>query len=56
MTMEGRAEGRHGFCYLGEMLECEAEVKRTVRARVAAAWRKGREDFLIGRQKYPTEE
>ncbi len=27
------------FCYLGDMLDCEAGVERAVRARMAAAWR-----------------
>jgi len=26
------------FCYLGNVLECEAYVGRTVRAKVAAEW------------------
>jgi hypothetical protein len=31
------------FCYLGDVLDCEAGVERAVRARVAAAWRSWRE-------------
>lgn len=27
------------FCYLREVLDCEAGVERAVRARVAAAWK-----------------
>jgi hypothetical protein len=26
------------FCYLGDVLDCEAGLERTVRASVAAAW------------------
>ena len=28
------------FCYLGDVLDCEAGVERAVRARVTATWRK----------------
>ena len=31
------------FCYLGDVLDCEAGVERAVRARVSAAWKKWRE-------------
>ncbi len=31
------------FCYLGDVLDCEAGVARAVRVRVAAAWRRWRE-------------
>ena len=31
------------FCYLGDVLDCEAGVERAVRARVAAAWGRWRE-------------
>ena len=31
------------FCYLGDLLDTEGSVERTVRMRVAAAWRKWRE-------------
>ena len=30
------------FCYLGDMVNCRAGVERSVRARVAAAWERGR--------------
>ena len=28
------------FCYLGDVLDCEAGVERAVRARVTAAWKR----------------
>ena len=31
------------FCFLGDVLDCEAGVERAVRARVTAAWRRWRE-------------
>ena len=31
------------FCYLGDMLACEAGVERAVRTRVTAAWRRWQE-------------
>jgi hypothetical protein len=31
------------FCYLGDMLDSECGVERSVRTRVAAAWKKWRE-------------
>ena len=31
------------FCYLGDLLDSEGSVERSVRMRVAAAWRKWRE-------------
>ncbi len=31
------------FCYLGDVLDCEAGVERAVRARMAAAWRRWHE-------------
>lgn len=31
------------FCYLGDVLDCEAGVERAVRARVAVAWRRWQE-------------
>ena len=39
------------FCYLGDMLDCEAGVERAVRARVAAAWQRWREvaSLLVNR-------
>lgn len=42
-TGGGRLECVDSFCYLGEVLDCEARVERAVRSRVAAAWRKWRE-------------
>ena len=36
-------EGVEQFCYLGDVLDCEAGVERAVRARVTAAWRRWRE-------------
>jgi hypothetical protein len=38
----GLAEVEH-FCYLGDVLHCEAGLERTVRVRVAAAWSSWRE-------------
>ena len=40
---DGRIEEVHEFCYLGDVLDCDAGVERAVRARVAAAWKKWRE-------------
>ena len=39
------------FCYLGDLLDCEGGVDRSMRMRVAAAWRKWREilSLLINR-------
>ena len=39
------------FCYLGDMLDCEAGVERAVRVRVAAAWQRWREvaSLLVNR-------
>jgi len=34
-----RIEEVDEFCYLGNILDCEAELDRAVRARVAAAWK-----------------
>ena len=31
------------FCYLGDVLDCEAGVERAVRSRVAIAWARWRE-------------
>ncbi len=39
----GELEEVQQFCYLGDVLDCEAGVERAVRARVAAAWRRWRE-------------
>lgn len=39
----GELEEVEQFCYLGDMIDCEAGVERTVRMRVAAAWSKWRE-------------
>ena len=43
VTARGRIEEVHEFCYLGDVLDCEAGVERSVRARVAVAWKKWRE-------------
>ncbi len=40
---EGVLEEVQQFCYLGDVLDCEAGVERAVRARVADAWRRWRE-------------
>ena len=39
------------FCYLGDLLDCEGGVERSVRMRVNAAWQKWREiwSLLINR-------
>ena len=38
-TLGGQIEEVQKFCYLGDVLDCEAGVEKTVRARVSAAWR-----------------
>ena len=43
MTAEGRIEEVHEFCFIGDVLDCEAGAERVMRARVAAAWMKWRE-------------
>jgi len=43
ITSVGRIEEVDEFCYLGNVLDCKAGLERAVRARVAAAWKKGRE-------------
>ena len=35
---DGVLEKLQQFCYLGDMLDCEAGVERSARARVVAAW------------------
>lgn len=40
MSVRGRIEEVHEFCYLGDVLDCEAGAERAVTARVAAAWKK----------------
>ena len=47
----GTLEDVQQFCYLGDMLDCEAGVERAVRARVAYAWKKWREiaSLLVNR-------
>ena len=51
ITTGGRIEEVDEFCYLGNVLDCEAGVEKAVRARVAAAWTKWREmaSLLINR-------
>jgi len=39
VTTGGRIEEVDEFCYLGNVLYCEAGLERAVRARVAAAWK-----------------
>ena len=41
-TLEGQIEEVQKFCYLGDVLDCEAGVERAVRARVSAACKKWR--------------
>ena len=43
ITTGGRIEEVDEFCYLGNVLDCEAGVERAVRKRVSAAWNKWRE-------------
>ncbi len=47
----GELEEIQQFCYLGEVLDCEAGVERGVKARVAAAWGRWREisSLLVNR-------
>jgi len=42
-TLGVQIEEVQEFCYLGDVLDCEAGVERAVRARVSAAWKKWRE-------------
>ena len=43
-TLGGQIEEvQEEFCYLGDVLDCEAGVERAVRARVSAAWKKWRD-------------
>ena len=43
ITLGVEIEEVQEFCYLGNMLDCEAGVERAVRARVSAAWKKWKE-------------
>ena len=43
IALEGQFEKVQEFCYLGNVLDCEAGVERAVTARVSAAWKKWRE-------------
>ena len=47
----GRLREVDSFCYLGNIMDCEAGLERAVRARVAAAWMKWREvaSLLVNR-------
>ena len=47
----GTLEEVQQFCYLGDVLDCEAGVERAVRARVATSWKKWREmaSLLVNR-------
>jgi len=48
-----RIEQVDEFCYLRNVLDCEARLERAVRARVAAAWKKWREIVSFdNKQKY----
>ena len=51
-TLGGQIEEVQEFCYLGDVLDCEAGVERAVRARVSAAWKKWRDmvDMLTDRR------
>ena len=40
---DGVVEEVESFCYLGDVLDCEAGVERSVRQRVAAAWKQWRD-------------
>ena len=42
-TLGGQIEEVQEFCYLGDVLDCEAGVERAVRARVSAAWKEWRD-------------
>ena len=42
-TLGRQIEEVQEFCYLGDVLDCEAGVERAVRARVSAAWKKWRD-------------
>jgi len=41
ITTGGTIKEVDEFCYLGNVLDCEAGLVRAVRARVAAAWKNG---------------
>ena len=43
MTKGGEIKEVQEFCYLGDVVDCEAGVERAVRARVTAAWNAWRE-------------
>ena len=43
IALEVQIEEVQEFCYLENVLDCEAGVERAVRARVSAAWKKWRE-------------
>ena len=47
--MGGQIEEVQEFCYLGDMLDCEAGVERAMRARVSAAWKK---NYCYGYDKF----
>ena len=42
-TLGRQIEEVQEFCYLGDVLDCEAGVERAVRARVSAAWKEWRD-------------
>ena len=48
---EGVIKEVEQFCYLGDILDCEAGVERAVRARVAIAWGRWRKisSLLVNR-------
>ena len=42
IALGGQTEKVQEFCYLGNVLDCEAGVERAMRARVSAAWKEWR--------------
>lgn len=47
----GRIEEVDLFCYLGNVLDCEAGIESAVTARVAAAWTKLRDGEFLNKDK-----
>ena len=39
ITLGGQIEEVQKFCYLGDVLDCEAGVEKAMRARLSAAWK-----------------
>jgi len=53
---QGKIEVVDKFCYLGEMMSCEAKSELAVRTRIVSAWKKWKElASLLGNQKIPLE-